>query len=254
MIQDGSTIPIPKGTCYLCGKTFSKEEMAKHLEGCLGRETPPRGKAKPRRQTVFHILAEGAELPQYWMHLEAPATATLDDLDELLRDVWLECCGHLSAFTIDDEAYAIEEAAEAFDKTMDIPLGKVLRPGLTFLHEYDFGTTTELALRVVSARERDTYKKDMRVLARNEPPDIKCEQCGKPATQVCYVCIQDGEGWVCDRCTGKHSCQDEGFLPVLNSPRTGMCGYGREWEEDIEEGEPDELDETGEDFDEEPEI
>ena len=250
MIQDGNTIPIPKGTCLLCGKTFSKEEMAKHLDGCRGRESPPPGKVKPRRETVFHIIVEGAELPQYWMHLEAPGSATLEDLDELLRDVWLDCCGHLSAFTIDDETYAVEEAMEAYDKNMDLALGQALHPELTFQHEYDFGTMTELGLHVVSARERDIYTKDIRVLARNEPPDIKCEECGKPATQVCYVCIWDGKGWVCDRCTGKHSCKDEGFLPVLNSPRTGMCGYGSEWEEDLEE---DEYEETGEDFDEEPE-
>ena len=250
MVQDGSTIPIPKGTCHLCGKTFSKEEMAKHLEGCLGREMPRRGRAKPRREAVFHIFVEGAELPQYWMYLEAPASATLEDLDELLRDVWLECCGHLSVFTIEDESYAVEEAAEAFEKTMDVPLGTVLQPGLTFLHEYDFGTTTELALRVVSACERDIYAKEVRVLARNEVPDIKCEECGKPATQVCYVCIWEGKGWVCDGCMGKHVCKDEGFLPVLNSPRTGMCGYGSEWEEDLEQ---DEDEETGEDFEEEPE-
>jgi hypothetical protein len=254
MIQDGSTIPIPRGTCYLCGRSFSKEEMSKHLDGCLGRETPPRGKAKPRRDNVFHILVEGADLPQYWMHLEAPGTATLEDLDELLRDVWLTCCNHLSAFTIDDESYAVEEAMEAYEKNMNVALGQVLQPGLTFQHEYDFGTTTELALHVVSARERDIYTKDIRVLARNEPPDINCEECGKPATQVCCVCIQDGKGWVCDRCSGKHTCQDEGFLPVLNSPRTGMCGYGREWDEEFDDGELDEQEETDEDLDEEPEI
>src|SRR5260370_19281758 len=40
------------------------------------------------------------------MHLELPANATLADLDDFLRDTWLECCGHLSEFTIKDVSYS----------------------------------------------------------------------------------------------------------------------------------------------------
>jgi len=34
--------------------------------------------------------------------------------------------------------------------SMNVPLGKVLTAGMKFVHEYDFGSTTELVLRVVS--------------------------------------------------------------------------------------------------------
>ena len=53
---------------------------------------------------------------------------------------------------------------------MDVALGEVLSPGIKFTHEYDFGTTTELSLRVVSEREGDLGGKSIRVLARNEAP------------------------------------------------------------------------------------
>jgi hypothetical protein len=43
-----------------------------------------------------------------------------------------------------------------------------------------------------------------------EPPLISCEVCGKPATEVC---------------AGEHECGEEMLLPVVNSPRVGMCGY-----------------------------
>ena len=41
----------------------------------------------------------------HWLHLEAPASVQLQLLDDFLRDLWLECCGHLSCFTIDGVRY-----------------------------------------------------------------------------------------------------------------------------------------------------
>ena len=62
-------------------------------------------------------------------------------------------------------------------------------------------------------------------LARNDPPPIVCEVCGKPAVQVCSQCIYSGEGWVCDEHAADHPYGEEMMLPVVNSPRVGMCGY-----------------------------
>jgi len=36
---------------------------------------------------MFHIVVEGRFLPRYWLHLEAAANATLEDLDDFLRDI-----------------------------------------------------------------------------------------------------------------------------------------------------------------------
>ena len=36
-------------------------------------------------------------MPEYWLHVEGRETASLQQLDSLLRRVWLECCGHMSA-------------------------------------------------------------------------------------------------------------------------------------------------------------
>jgi hypothetical protein len=104
-------------------------------------------------------------------------------------------------------------------------LDEVLRPKIKFLHEYDFGTTTELVLRVVAERESEIKKKSIRVLARNDSPSITCDSCGKVATHVCSQCIYEGKGWLCDACAGTHECGEEMLLPVVNSPRVGMCGY-----------------------------
>jgi predicted RNA-binding Zn-ribbon protein involved in translation (DUF1610 family) len=110
-------------------------------------------------------------------------------------------------------------------KSMQAPLGSVLRPRLKFQHEYDFGTTTNLTLKVVSEYEGQAKGKSVQILARNDPPPYVCENCGQPATQVCVDCLWQGEGFVCDECAPDHACGEEMMLPVVNSPRMGMCGY-----------------------------
>ncbi len=164
------------------------------------------------------------------MHLEVPASATLTALDRFLRDTWLECCGHLSAFEIGGVRYAIdagmfEEPFDMGDKSMRVRLEKVFSPGRVSTYEYDFGTTTELKLKVISEREAETRGKTVQVLARNNPPEMLCEVCGKPATSVCSQCIFDDRGWVCDTCAENHECGEDMLLPVVNSPRVGMCAY-----------------------------
>lgn len=218
---------ISKGRCSFCKATFSKAAMKKHLESCKQRKAISKTsmRRKPWKIKVFHLVVEGRYLPEYWMHIEAPPNATLEDLDNFLRDIWLECCGHMSAFTIAGISYYAPESEGLDGEDMDVALGEVLNPGIKFYHEYDFGTTTELALRVVSEREGEKRDKLIQILARNEPPLIACESCGKIATQVCSQCIWSSKGWLCDKCAGEHECGEEMLLPVVNSPRVGMCGY-----------------------------
>ena len=216
---------VSNGKCSLCGGVFDKAVMGRHLNACK-QKTRASG-AKRARKTAFHLLVEGRYQPEYWMHLEAPAKARLLDLDGFLRDTWLECCGHMSAFRIGKVQYQVEADPEFEARSMKVALGEVLAPGAKFGHEYDFGTTTHLALKVVAEREGPAAGKGpkaVRVLARNEPPKISCA-CGQPATQVCGQCICDDSGWLCEKCVADHECGEEMCLPVVNSPRVGQCGY-----------------------------
>src|SRR5947209_4813866 len=91
-----------QGTCDLCKGTFPKASMTRHLTKCVAaHDAEQPGAAKAKKGKLFHLVVEGKHDPRYWLHLEMPATATLGDLDGLLRDIWLECCGHLSAFRIE---------------------------------------------------------------------------------------------------------------------------------------------------------
>lgn len=212
------------GQCLFCKGTFSKQAMSKHLAACEKRKTSKKVSASPQR--VFHLLVEGQYAPEYWMHLEAAANATLEDLDGLLRNLWLECCGHLSAFTIAGQTYSSSVMEEEFgDENMEVVLEKVLHPKMKFSHEYDFGTTTDLTLKVVAEKDNTIKRGDIILMARNEPPLIVCDECGKTATQLCSQCIYEGTGALCGNCAKKHECGEDMLLPVVNSPRVGMCGY-----------------------------
>ena len=209
---------MTKGRCVLCGGVFSKRKMARHLASC---RTDGSGTAKRK---VFLLKVEGRYSSKYWMYLEAASDARLEDLDRFLRNVWLECCGHLSAFEIDGETYISYPEGE--ENGLDVLLGSLLYQGQEFYHQYDFGTTTDLVLEVVSDGERDAERRSVRLLARNEPPLILCQTCGKEAVWVCAQCIYEGGGWLCQECASNHECGEEMLLPVVNSPRVGMCAYG----------------------------
>lgn len=218
------------GKCRFCDGTFSKAAMTRHLNSCEKRQAFAETASSQKTQ-LFHLVVQGRYLPEYWMHIEVVANAKLKTLDRFLREIWLECCLHLSAFTIEGKRYVSEvDGVSLFgfgfeEKNMNFKIGSVLRTGVSFIHEYDFGTTTELALRVVSERVGESLNKSIQIMARNEAPQLICSVCGKIATQVCTQCIYEGKGWLCDKCASIHKCGEEMLLPVVNSPRVGMCGY-----------------------------
>lgn len=217
------------GTCALCGKHTSKAAMTRHLASCpADHEVAPRG--RPSR--LFRLRVEDAYSPLFWLDLEIKARATLDELDDFLRGIWLECCGHLSAFDIGGVSYSVSPSVGMFggfadDRSMDVKLGDVLSAGTVFHHTYDFGTSTELKLRVVDEREGRIGREPLRVLSRNDPPVWSCEVCGEPATQICGMCMYETENpFYCEDHAEDHGCEEtEMLLPVVNSPRMGMCGY-----------------------------
>jgi hypothetical protein len=206
------------GTCAICKASVTRRGVNKHLQAHF-EESAKKAKAAGERKRpakLFLLLMEGYGLSGdlYWMHLKALGSARLRDLDALLRDTWLECCGHMSVFA-DAEG----------DFEMGVKLKEILRPGLKLNYEYDFGSTTELLLTVVSEFEGSIKKGPVEILARNQAPRIKCSHCEKPATTICTECIYDNRGWLCGDCAREHRCDEEMFLPLVNSPRTGVCGY-----------------------------
>jgi hypothetical protein len=98
--------------------------------------------------------------------------------------------------------------------------------GVAFQYEYDFGSTTVLRGKVLGHREGSLGRNAVRVLARNTPLTLTCASCDAPATLVCPFCIGSGPCLFCKTHAPQHPCAEEDvFMPTVNSPRMGVCGY-----------------------------
>lgn len=222
--------PESHGKCVFCNESFAFSSMTRHFESCEKRKQALHGENAEKRSRVYGLKIWATYNPAYWLFLEMAHSAKLEDLDHFLRKTWLECCGHLSAFTIQDIRYETEtDAADLLgdgeSKTMNIRIGEVFSAGLEAHYEYDFGSTTDLDLKVLWEREGRLNKKGITVLSRNEPVGFKCADCGQTAKVVCAECGYEKDASYCGACAAKHECGEEMLLPVVNSPRMGVCGY-----------------------------
>jgi predicted RNA-binding Zn-ribbon protein involved in translation (DUF1610 family) len=197
-----------EGNCYLCGEKLSKTKMKNHI---LKKHNDSQGEEK-----CYLLKVEGVENKNYWLLIDIEVTDTLFELDLFLRSIWLECCGHMSAFHF--SRYDEE------DLEMDLELSS-FSIGERLFHEYDFGTTTETMITIVGETTREIYGDSVRLLARNVPPEFSCSSCGKPATWICNECMYESENpFFCDECGEEHEHEDM-LLSVTNSPRMGECAY-----------------------------
>ncbi|UWX63586.1 plasmid pRiA4b ORF-3 family protein [Deinococcus rubellus] len=210
-----------RGMCRNCGYIGTKASMTKHQAVCEARSSGSQGEHE-----VYRLRVSGSLRPQYWLDVDMPVNATLDDLDGFLRGIWLDCCGHLSEFTIgpqdDDNFDPFKPPRRGKPPT----LNKLLSVGDKFGYTYDFGSSTELKVHV-QARETvgGQAQEKVRLLARNLPPALACSECGVPAQWVHSWDDDeetDGLTFSCNK-HGKRTRDEQ--LPVVNSPRMGMCGY-----------------------------
>jgi hypothetical protein len=229
-----------EGKCLFCGKTFAKAGINRHLKTHF---------EEKRQIAGVSFLLKVEQNPRwgktpYFLSLWVDGEATLKQLDQFLRDIWLECCGHLSAFrykSSGNPTMSINSLVRSFAQPRvstgeygEIPFKKkakeIFCPDMKLDYEYDFGSSTELEVSVVSVFPHGADKKIV-LLSRNEPLEIMCSACKKvPATQICTVCMYDEDAEFCDKCAEKHAKKCEDFAdyasaPVANSPRMGVCGY-----------------------------
>ena len=230
-----------RGTCEFCGTEMTFRDAAAHVAECAPRHDATTGAAASK--TIWQIEVTSPISAEYWLLVEARADAKVEALDAFLRDIWLECCGHLSVFATDEADYF----SKGFDfaDSMPMPGGPKRRPqrsmtarigevlpadGGYVTYEYDFGSTTPLRLQVVGSRAGRIGRAPVRLAARNAPPAWACAECGAPAAFVCALCIGSGapeEAAACRRhARGRHACGEaDTFLRISNSPRNGICGY-----------------------------
>ncbi len=205
---------LPKSECLVCNSRYTRKGIGRHIQSCLKKKF----EHTTRKDGTYYLLHVHPDFTKdYFLYLLATKNTRLGDLDTFLRAIWLECCGHLSAFS--------------YNRYDDIPMNtKISRLGYIskpLIYQYDFGSTTELHIKIVGIYSGPRgLKSKIVILARNAQPIIPCDECSeRPAVEICTDCQWIGGGWLCEECAQEHPCGEEMFLPVCNSPRTGVCAY-----------------------------
>jgi len=227
-----------------CFESFSKNTIGKHLLSCKARkcyfadllqkadDKHTKGIKKYTNVNVFLLKIFSPGQPEFWLFVELSDNCLLSDLDSFLRDMWLECCGHLSSFAINNRTYESQiEKHTKYNNTMRIKLNKILQTGMSFEYVYDYGSSTELTIKVISFLPSIINKKEklVKISARNDEMQFKCIKCKREkATEICAVCLYEVgriQSSFCKKCIKQHNCGEEMALPITNSPRSGVCGY-----------------------------
>jgi hypothetical protein len=212
-----------EGKCVFCEKMYSKRGIGRHL----GTHLKSLEKEAKTTKKAYHLMVPAAEM---FLHLLVDGATTFGKLDNFLREIWLECCGHLSSFEVQGKRYNNDWDSLEYGEKSNKKVGQVFRKGMKLDYKYDFGSTTYLEIKVVEEYNVKA-KGGILLLSRNEPLPILCHVCEEhPAIEICAVCIYSGSCVFCEKCAKKHakSCSDFGDnanMPIVNSPRMGVCGY-----------------------------
>ncbi|SDH12978.1 IS1096 element passenger TnpR family protein [Halanaerobium congolense] len=212
-----------KGKCKICANEYTQSGMSRHLKSCLNKNYEKIiEEGQSQEIKYYHIYVKGTNWSDYWLQLQVKADAKLSDFDKFLRDIWLECCNHLSEFEINEQHFTFSGL------NMNHKIKDVLREKTKFSYIYDFGSYTKLDLNVVNVFKAEEREEKISVLTRNHQPEIKCSHCDNLAEFVCSSCYNGG--WYCSDCLDKHEENDcmrgtDNLLPVVNSPRVGVCAY-----------------------------
>ena len=174
------------------------------------------------------------EDPAFWLHAAVKKDASLRHLDQFIRNEWVECCGHSSLFRIGGADYT-NNTRILPGKSMNAKLADVMTQGVPIDYEYDIGTPTELQAEIVGEIKLVARREKVLYMAQNYMPKYKCVRCGRRAELVSRPGMEPiAKSVICARCSREEE-EIGRYLPLLNSPRTGVCGYGMWFDDEDDE-------------------
>ena len=151
----------------------SRTIIGTHLKTCLDNWSPDNWNPQGNNANYVHVSASGSKL--HWMELLIHDSVTLQEINTLLRETWLECCDHLSAFIFGDLWVPDPEGPSRFDEgeeeltNLDTQYSTAVPPGHSVKYHYDFGSTSEIILSTKSRHEVHQVVPRISLLARNSP-------------------------------------------------------------------------------------
>lgn len=181
-----------QGKCYYCNKELTERTIKRHMKNCLEMkkviEEEIKGVKEVRDQFIISIKDKNNP-SVYCIYISIDANLQLHHLDKLIRDIWVECCGHLSTFYIDKEMYHDNSDGQY---EMNFYLKDVLNVDKKFEYQYDFGSATNLILEVVDMITVPSKFSQIEIIARNNAEANGSSN--SPRDGVCgYVEAKDAE-------------------------------------------------------------
>lgn len=205
---------ISYGKCPFCKQEIKQAEIRKHLATHLA-ELEKKDKLKKTKRFV-HIVVQANLM---FLHILVDCKADMEEIDYFLRKIWLDCCDHLSDFSYKNGEISMDDIVE-----------NVFLPKVKIYHDYDYGSTTRVELNAYKTYSLH-FKESLILVSRNEPLKLMCAICkNEPAVNLCAACFYSGDAYFCKACSRKHNATcyefgDYSKMPVVNSPRMGVCGY-----------------------------
>lgn len=123
-----------RATCQVCEDSVAAMRMSVHLQSHIPRVG---------EHTCYVIRAGDREA--FWAFMQVPGDCTLKDVDQYLRDEWLDW-DHLSMFKISGVTYDSYVEGMRDANSMDYKIRNLLKAKMNFYYEYDFGSPTALWL------------------------------------------------------------------------------------------------------------
>jgi hypothetical protein len=200
-------MPPKRMECEYCHKKFGCRIILDHYGDCL------KNVYKDKSGYLFRLFSHGVRGDVYFIYACVGLNCKFSDLDKFLKEVWCECCGHMSEFNLFENGVG--------------PIGKIkktekiskYKTGDRFEYQYDMGDTTTIYLEILDVLSGEDKTKEIEILKKNEQPKIICENCDNESKYY----DQENDEFVCEECA--EEIEEERKLNVVNSPRTGVCGY-----------------------------
>jgi len=205
-----------KTTCQFCDNKFGHKQIILHYKDCI------KENFKNESGTLLFMFGNGINGHVYYMYCLADESCKMSDVDKFLKNCWCECCGHLSDFHTFPYGKKIGKSKLICD---------FIEKECMIQYTYDYGSSTEIIIDPVDVLVNDTtgvkntrktkLHNPIKVILQNPKPLIKCtnKKCQKEATYYCYDNAT---------CCAHIPAEDRDVrVPICNSPRSGVCCYGR---------------------------
>ncbi|WP_297632333.1 SEC-C metal-binding domain-containing protein [uncultured Clostridium sp.] len=175
-----------EGKCYFCGKDVTNRTAKRHAKTCsVFQEKNEEGiKLSKSLKERFIIKINDKETKKFTLYIVMDSYLKLRELDNFIRDIWVECCNHLSLFKINGERYFSN--TEINDgENQEYRLEEIFDIGDKFDYEYDFGTTTYLEGEIIdkiksgdNAPQIEIIIRNNKIGAVNSPREDECGYVG----------------------------------------------------------------------------